>query len=251
MKNYFGDGRVREIAREMVNLVARPFGLRVVNARWGPRGFADCFLRAKRQGFTPLTVIDIGASDGRWSRECMRVFPEATYFLIDPLPEHAEALRKFVTKTKRSMMWEGALGARPGRLLLNLHGHQSSIYASREFAGEQLPVEVRTLDSFYEAERFPGPLLVKADVQGYELEVLRGAVKTLAETELLLLEVSFRRIYENCPLAHEVIAYVGGCGFRIYDVCSYVQRPHDNELVQADIVFVREGSRLFSHEGWS
>ncbi len=199
----------------------------------------------------PQTVIDVGASDGRWARECMRVFPEAQYFLVDPLPENAEHLREFAGATKHTKVWQGALGTGHGRLPLNVHGHQSSFYSSREYAGTVIPVEVRALDSFYQSEHFPGPLLIKADVQGYELDVLRGATQCLAVTEMLLLEVSFRRIYEGCPLAHEVIAHVGTLGFRVYDICSYVQRPHDGELAQADIVFVREGSKLFSYEGWA
>lgn len=104
----------------------------------------------------------------------MRIFPEATYFLVDPLPENAEPLRRFVMGAKRAKMWQGALSARPGQLLLNVHGHQSSFLGSREYAGPKIPVEVRTLDSFYESEHFPAPLLIKADVQGYELEVSRG-----------------------------------------------------------------------------
>lgn len=179
----------------------------------------------------------------------MRISPDATYFLVDPLPEHAEPLRRFVKTAKRAKMWQGALGAEPGQLLLHVHGHQSSFYGSREYAGAKIPVEIRTLDAFYETEHFPGPLLIKADLQGYELE--RVAAKALAATEMLLLEVSFRRIYEDCPLAHEVIAHVGGLGFRICDICSYVQRPHDEELAQADVVFVREDSKLFSYEGWA
>jgi hypothetical protein len=87
-------------------------------------------------------------------------------------------------------------------------------------------------------------------VQGYELEVLRGATRCLEATEMLILEVSFRRVYKDSALAHEIIAYVADRGFRIYDVCSYVQRPSDLDLIHSDLVFVSESSSLFSYQGW-
>jgi hypothetical protein len=70
-------------------------------------------------------------------------------------------------------------------------------------------------------------------------------------TEMVLVEVSFRKVYANSPLAHEVIAQLGSLGFRIYDVCSYVQRPRDGELVHADIVLVHLSSDLFRSETWA
>lgn len=95
-----------------------------------------------------------------------------------------------------------------------------------------------------------GPLLIKADVQGYEIDVLQGATSCLDRTEIILLELSFRRLYEGSPLAHDVIGWLGERGFRIYDICSYVQRGRDTELLQADVVFVRDGSIAFANEDW-
>jgi hypothetical protein len=73
----------------------------------------------------------------------------------------------------------------------------------------------------------------------------------LESAELLILEVSFRRIYKESALAHEIIAYVGKRGFRIFEICSYLQRGTDHDLIQSDMVFVHESSSLFSHHGWT
>jgi hypothetical protein len=147
-------------------------------------------------------------------------------------------------------IWQGALGAAPGELELWAHGDQSSFLRSKDFPGQRRCVEIRTLDTFIETHSLQAPMLLKADVQGYELEVLKGAGRCLEMTEVLLLEVSFRRFYDECPLAHDVVGYLGAKGFRVYDICSFVQRPADNELIQCDMVFAREGSRLFAYEGW-
>ncbi len=210
--------------------------------------------RAKSRGISIRQVVDVGADKGLWAKECLPIFPEASYFLVEPLLENEPFLAE-ISRTRRHVdYYLGALGAEPGHLTLHAHGDQSSFFRS-EYADSAdsclRDVEVRTLDSFLKEGRIHPPDLVKADVQGFELQVLKGANRCLDTTELLLLEVSYQQIYEGSPLAHEVIAYMGAKGFRIYDMCTYSQRPLDGELAQADILFARHDSVLFAITGWS
>jgi FkbM family methyltransferase len=240
------------VVRRVVNGVLGAAGVRAVSADWGPRGFAAALQRVKRCGVAPGQIVDVGAASGAWTRECLGVFPDARYFLVDPLEENRGALETLAAPRPNVSVWHGALGAREGQVEMHVHGDQSSVLSS-EFAGkgDRRVVPVRTLDSFLGKELRDPPALIKADVQGYELEVLKGAATCLRSAELLLLEVSFRRMYAGCPLAHEVIAFAGERGFRVYDVCSYLQRPRDGELVQADVLLAREGSKLFEFEGYA
>ena len=242
-------GRVRGWLRKNGNALLGPLGLRIVNARWGPRGSLDALRRVRAQGVVPRQIVDAGASDGVWTRECLAVFPDSRYLLVDPLPANATALMRLAHQQQRVSVWSGALGAAPGTLDLWVHGDQSSFLPSDEYVSEtKRSVEVRTLDSFLGSELLEPPDLIKADVQGFEVELLEGAKACLRTAELLLLEVCFRRLYRNLRLAHEVIAYVGAAGFRIYDICSYASRASDGELAYSDILFAREGSRLFANE---
>jgi len=43
------------------------------------------------------TVIDIGASDGRWSDVCAKHYPDAYYLLIEAQDPHEEALKAYVS----------------------------------------------------------------------------------------------------------------------------------------------------------
>lgn len=242
--------RLFERGKAAANRVARLFGARLVGSEWGPRGASAALARAKSQGFNPGSIFDIGASNGQWTRECRTIFPDARYFLADPLPENRTALQTMAQSDARISIWNGAIGAEAGQLELHCHGDQSSFLPSNDFKGPPRAVEVRTLDSFFDASTFNAPCLIKADVQGFELEVLRGATRCLEQTEMLLLELTFRRYYERGALAHEVIAFAGERHFRVYDICTYIQRPADNELIHADLIFAREGSVLFAHEGW-
>lgn len=242
---------MRPILKSAVNRVLGAFGARAVGSAWGPRGFLASLERARRSGFVPRTVIDIGASDGRWSESCLEIFPDARYLLFDALPDHAPALGAFANRHRNATTYSLALGECPGKMSLNVHGHQSSLLSSCDFQGGRLTLDIHMLDDLTDDLGLEGPILFKADVQGYELNVIRGATRVLTMTELALLEVSYRRIYEGAPLAHEVITAMGSYGFRIFDVCSYDQRPFDGALAQSDIVFARPTSGLFRHEGWA
>ena len=242
---------MRRWLRESTNALLGLLDLRIVSARWGPRGPMDSLRRARDAGVVVRQVVDVGASDGSWTRECLRVFPEARYLLVEPRKVHGAALSALASGRSNVRVWRGALGSGPGALDLRVHGDQSSFLASDSFPTDTAErVEVRTLDSFLGTELLQPPDLIKADVQGYELEVLRGATRCLETAKLLLLEVSYRRMYRDLPLAHDVIAHAASAGFRICDVCTYAGRPSDGELMQSDLLFAAEGSPVFADETW-
>ena len=245
---------LRDQGKRVVNGLLSWSGLRLVSSRWGPRGFTDALHRVRARGICPEQIVDVGADRGLWTEDCLMVFPEADYFLVEPLSENEPFLAEIGRTRNHVDYYVGALGAEPGRLALYAHRDQSSFLPS-EYANAAdcttRDVEVRTLDSFLEEGRIRPPDLIKADVQGFELQVLKGAKHCLESTELLLLEVSYQQIYEGSPLAHEVISFVGELGFAIYDICTYSQRPLDGELAQSDILFAKAESVLFSKKGWA
>lgn len=238
--------------RRLIQALLRPFHLRLVNLHWGPRGPWAVLERVRQRGLPVRQIVDVGASDGVWTRDCLRIFAEARYLLVDPLPGNAAALAAMQAAHSNVRYWQGGLGRAAGRLNILQHGDQSSFLPSDSFpANQKTTVEIRTLDSFLGTPDLPSaPDLIKADVQGYELEVLAGASRCLESAQLVLLEVSYRRIYRGAPLAHEVIAEMGRRGFRIYDIATYAQRPGDGELAQSDVFFAPEGSPLFQREDW-
>jgi FkbM family methyltransferase len=228
------------VIRGAVNAALRTVGLRLVSAGWGPTGFAAALTKLKARGWSPQQVIDVGAWTGTWTAECMTIFPDARYLLIDPLPANRAALTAFCASHPNATIWSGAAGAADGTLRLYEHADQSSAFRASipDWRGEPVTVEMRTLDSFLDGGEMAPPQLIKADVQGYELEVLRGGSQALATAEAVLLEVSFRELYEGQPLAHEVIGYLGERDFVVADICSYSQAA-DGRLLQSDLLFVR------------
>jgi hypothetical protein len=83
------------------------------------------------------------------------------------------------------------------------------------------------------------PFLLKLDVQGAELDVLRGAEALLQQADYALLEVSFFEFFAGGPQFADVIAFMQARGFAAYDISGLQYRPLDGALSQADISFVR------------
>lgn len=246
---------LRRRLRSVVDHWLRPFDLKMVNRARSPRGCFDALARIRRAGLRLELIIDVGASDGKWTAQCMKVCPDARYRLIEARAVHGPALAALKARCPNVAYDICTVGAGAKSVALYEHGNQTSVLSSEYCVSSDTTVstvEMRTIDFLLSSQEIRGPALLKLDVQGYELEVLRGCERLLADSQLqlLLTEVSLRRIYESSPLAHEVIQFAARHGFRIFDICSYCPRPHDRELAQCDLLFARHDSKLFAHEGW-
>ena len=107
-----------------------------------------------------------------------------------------------------------------------------------------------TLDAITQGTPFAAPSFLKLDVQGYELEILKGGTNTLQSAEAVLMEVNLLALHDGAPLFHESAEYMGKHGFQVYDLCGLMRRPYDGALWQADVIFVRNSSPLVSSRRW-
>jgi hypothetical protein len=95
----------------------------------------------------------------------------------------------------------------------------------------------------------PGPVLLKLDVQGYELKVLAGATELLERVEVLIAECSLYPFQKDIPLVSDVVRQVVGLGFALYDVADETRWP-SGTLAQVDFVFVAAHSPLLDARLW-
>ena len=56
------------------------------------------------------------------------------------------------------------------------------------------------------------------DVQGYELEVLKGAINSLANINILTCEVNKEELYEGCPMIGDITDFLYKCGLRLFSI---------------------------------
>jgi FkbM family methyltransferase len=109
----------------------------------------------------------------------------------------------------------------------------------------------QTLDTLLFNKNIPYPDLLKLDVQGHELEVLKGAQKSLAHAEVCLLEVSLFDFGDKPPLLKDVVCFMDNKNFQAYDISQFMRRPYDKALFQIDMFFVKKDSPLIADKRWA
>ncbi len=211
----------------------------------------DTLHRMQRLGVSPRTVLDFGAAHGRWSRRCASVYPDAHYVLVEPVPAYRPHLEAWDAAPSTYVPEAG--GSEIGKAVLHIHADLvgSSLYREEVgdwLDGEEQVVPVTTADAL-SAER-QSPFAIKADVQGAELDIMRGATEALARTDFVVLEVSLFGFLKGAPDIAAVIAYMREQNFVIYDIHSPQHRLLDGALGQVDLVFVPHDSVLRAHHIW-
>lgn len=232
-----------------IKRTARAFGIEISRAKTTRNSIGEHCALLVRLGFKPGTIIDVGAADG--TPGLYDYFPDADLLLIDPLEEHVPALREISRKHSRARIAVGAAGAHAGEIAINVYPDRltgSSCMVDPCGVGAPRRVPMITLDQECADRALGGPYLVKVDTQGFELEVLRGAEAVLAETEIVILEVSFFRLFTSNPIFSEVVIFMAERGFEMYDLLGSSTRPLDGALAQADVVFARRDGMLRQQE---
>ena len=97
-------------------------------------------------------------------------------------------------------------------------------------------IRVGRLADFVSPEEIVGPALLKLDVQGFELEALRGCEDLLKCFAHVYAECSFVELYTGQALADDVMAYLGDRGFRLSGIYN-LSYDKNGKTVQGDFLF--------------
>jgi FkbM family methyltransferase len=224
-----------------------------VSARVGSPDMTASLQRLSDNGFKPEHIFDVGAYQGDFTKMCLEVWPATRVTAFEVLERRVEDLRRLNASGVPVEVFGCLVGAE-NREAVPFHEMETASSVLREHvhklaATKQYPM--RTVDTVVHEHCTGWPDLLKLDVQGYELEVLKGAERTLDHVSVVLAEVNLLDIHVGVPLLADVIAWLDQRGWVAYDICGITRRPFDTALWQADFIFVQRSSPLRSDKRWS
>lgn len=193
------------------------------------------------------TLIDVGANIGQFSLLTRTLHPRAIIHGFEPLRLMADRYEQLFAGDSLTTLHRTAAGEMAAETEINVSGRPDSssllpISARQEdiFPGTaQASVEkirVVRIDDVLADAGLPGPVVIKLDVQGYELAALKGMPRILETASHVYVEVSFLELYSGQPLAHEIIAWLAERDF----ILAGAYNPtftDDGAAVQADLLF--------------
>ena len=204
----------------------------------------------KRRGIN--LVLDVGANKGQYGRLLRNLGFRGRIVSFEPL---SDAFAELQRVTAIDPFWEcHNIG------LSDVEGTAAINVAANSYSSSFLPVSARSvqiepgiayiahqearlrrLDGMIEQIARPNEAIyLKIDTQGYELNVLKGALKALSRVRLIQLETAFFEGYEGQPLIEDVIRFLRELGYRIVAIEPGWEDAKTAEMLETDLIFARD-----------
>lgn len=193
-----------------------------------------------------LSILDIGAA-GKSQTQYQFIKKYIHEVRVDPA---------FTNPTKNE--YSVALAEKPGDYFLNITKHPgcSSVLEPDAEGLKDLPlwsdmfsvvgskkITATTFKKLSSENSLPQFDFIKLDVQGFELQVLRGFESTLDEALGIQLETHLRQVYKNQALFYDLTLFMKEKGFKLRDL-NAVGPSSGRELIELDAFFYREPKNL-------
>ncbi len=178
-----------------------------------------------------IVVFDIGGGQGTTLKLFAAELPHARIELFEPISSNFEIIQGQFGQNAMIKLHQLALGCEEGEAVIhvadrvtssslldlnpNAHAEGSYLAGALKPAREE-KIQVKRVEAFL--DKHSKIDLMKLDVQGFELNVLKGAGEALKKVKYIILEVSNHDGYSGAPLYHEIDAWMREHGFELADL---------------------------------
>lgn len=198
----------------------------------------------KKLGFSPTTVVDVGAYKGEWTKHVRKIFNDSQFLMIEAQPERANDLKNIESNHNNVVFEQTLAGPADGEEKTFTVMKTGSSVFEQTYEGKadrkKITLVSNTLDSIVNKNELKGDFFLKMDVQGYELEVLKGAENILKETPVILLECSLLNYNQGAPLIGEIFEHFNKNDYVLFDICAFHRKSEDGVLNQVDLIFCKK-----------
>ena len=110
---------------------------------------------------------------------------------------------------------------------------------------QTLRVPIKTIDGLLLEHPLPYPIFLKIDAEGYDLQVLRGAVETLPKCSIVMIEGTPKQRQAGACKMSELLNFMESRDWALFDIIS-LHYDDDNNLDHFDLLFVPAGSSVLT-----
>lgn len=191
--------------------------------------------------FMPNSILDIGANVGHFTQECSIAYPMATYFMIEGNSECEPYLKRLGHEYFIGLLSDERKVVKFYVDKNNQISTGNSVYRenTEHFSDANVIVkelETTTLDTLVQDRVFE---LIKIDVQGSEMDVMKGGVNTIQSAKGVILELSVIEYNKDAASADEVIQYMESINYVLVErLQEYVDSQ--GKLFQWDGLFLNK-----------
>lgn len=204
------------------------------------RRCSEVIRELEQHGHKLNIVYDIGANDGRWTRECKTILPSAMYVMFEANPENV------VQPTGMDKFFNNVLSNENDKTIKFYMADTGKENTGNSYYKEltvnytenkYIELKTKTLDSLVSKNFLPQPDFIKIDTQGSEVDIIHGAKNTLEKCKLVLMELPIMKYNNGAPGFTTYIELMYNNGFIPTSVDHIAIRK--GVLNQMDIVFVK------------
>lgn len=194
--------------------------------------------------YSPV-IFDIGSNIGTWTLLAKAIFPQATIHAFEPLKNHILTFNKNTRNLSGIHLHNYCLGNENTTGIINISSFSDSSslleptpleyeYFNIKKIGEE-KVDIKRLEDLIKQNIIPTPDIIKLDIQGFELEALKGMGNLLHHVKYILCEVSFKKLYQNQALFLDIANYLEA--YNLHIIAFGNNTPVGAELTQIDVLF--------------
>lgn len=199
------------------------------------------------------TLIDVGASLGDFIGQMKYANQDLKVHAFEPVPSVYNQLLKRFGSDANYTFYNFAVGDQDGMVQFHANDYtfSSSVLPMTSTHINEFPYtkntsviscEMRRLDSILSVSHLPKPLLVKLDVQGYELQVINGGKEIISKADYIVVEVSFVELYQGQPLFDEINSRLNQMGLFYSGNIEQLVSKSSGQILQADALYCRRKS---------
>ena len=195
-------------------------------------------------------IFDIGAHNGDFVDKFFLKHPYSKFYCFEPLKKNYFLLKKKYSNNQNVEIYKNGIGEKNENLEINVNittnassfsefNEEVFFYRFRKFllgakkiVTHKEKCEIISLDDFVLNQKISFIDLIKIDVEGYELKVLKGAIDTLKKTKYVIIEVTLSNIFKNYN-KDEIIKLLENNGFKkeksyLFPVMNFEDRIYKN-----------------------